>query len=156
MKKLLLTIIVSVLFINIGFSQKIRFTAAKYIEYHPAFQEWDDWPEDWTYFNDNTTGRLTMAISEAVRGKIYHVTMYKDGSPYFDMYLTYDAVKSAEKRRQWNDEYVNCYVDDDGDYLYAQKVSLQSLAEDTRPWATNEESKIYFWVFSQNFAMVLK
>ncbi len=53
-------------------------------------------------------------------------------------------------------QFVHCYVYNNSDYLFTQKISLQSLVEDTTPWRTNEESKIYFWVFCQNFAMVLK
>lgn len=98
-----------------------------------------------------------MLITPVVKGKIYKVEIYSEGEAIAEMTLRYDAARSEEKRIEWGDKYVNCYKDDNGDYLYAKKkVSLESLSVDNTTWATNEDSMIYFWMFSENYALVLK
>jgi hypothetical protein len=56
--------------------------------------------------------------------------MYKNGGSYVDLYVQYDPEKTAQVRENWDNEYVNCYKDANGDYLYAQDISLKSLTED--------------------------
>lgn len=135
-------------------AQAIIFTGKKYIEYHPDYAEWDEWPDEWTAIDQDLD--FKMLITPVVKGKIYKVEIYGDGEAITEMTLRYDATLSEEKRIEWDDEYVNCYKDENGDYLYAQKVSLETLSIDNSTWASNKESKIYFWVFSENYALLFK
>lgn len=152
--KFILLVFITVLSLQKINAQAIVFTAKKFIEYHPEYAEWDEWPDEWTSVGRDQDFKMT--ITPVVKGKIYRVEIYNEGEEIAEMTLRYDATRSEEKRIEWDDEYVNCYKDENGDYLYAQKVSLESLSIDNSTWASNKESKIYFWVFSENYALVLK
>jgi hypothetical protein len=152
--KILLLFVIFFLAVQNISAQAIIFTARKYIEYHPDYAEWDEWPDEWSPIDRDLDCK--MLITPVVKGKIYKVEIYSDGEAITEMTLRYDAARSEEKRIEWDDKYVNCYKDDNGDYLYAQKVSLEGLSVDNTTWATNEDSMIYFWVFSENYALVLK
>lgn len=152
--KFTLLIIITFLSLNNLSAQAIKFTGKKYIEYHPDYAEWDVWPDEWQTVD--TEADFKMTIMPLVKGKIYKVIIYNYGENIASMTLHYDSNLSEQKRKEWGDKYVNCYKDDNGDCLYAQKVSLESLSEDNSTWATNSESMIYFWVFSENYALVLK
>ena len=134
------------------FSQKINFIQIKTIEYHPEYAEWDDWPE-WVSLTDDN--KFSMYISEEVIGKVYRVIIYQNGKELSNMAVRYDANKSLELREAWGDPYVNCYYDENNDYIYAQKVSLEQLAKDSSPWK-NEDSIMYFWIFSQNTGIAFR
>jgi len=129
-------------------AQRIRFSKMKTVEYNTTYKEWDDWPDEWTKIPDET--RISMQIEEKVKGKVYKVTLFIDGEEASSISVTYDATKSAKLRKDWNDPYVNCYFDDAGDYIYAQKVSLEQLSKNTEPWKTIEDSTIYLCVLSEN------
>lgn len=153
-KKILLLFTIALLSFENASAQAIIFTAKKYIEYHPEYAEWDEWPDEWTSIDAESD--LKMTITSLVKGKIYKVIFYNYGEELASITVRYDAALSEKKRVEWDDKYVNCYTDDNGDYLYAQKVSLQSLLDDNSTWATNEESMIYFWFLSENYALALK
>jgi len=114
---------------------------------------WDDWPSEWTDLGDDT--RFTMYISEVVRGKVYNVILYLNGEETSNMNVRYDAEQSEKIRLDWDDPYVNCYYDENGDYIYAQKVSLEQLAKDSSPWE-DSESQMYLWVLSENYGIALR
>ena len=152
--KFTLFIFIAFLSIHNLSAQAIIFTGKKYIEYHPDYAEWDEWPDEWSTIDQDMDCK--MLITPVVKGKIYKVEIYSEGEAIAEMTLRYDAARSEEKRIEWGDKYVNCYKDDNGDYLYAQKVSLEGLSVDNTTWATNEDSMIYFWMFSENYALVLK
>jgi hypothetical protein len=151
-KSTLFTLFAVMLFSSIN-AQSIRFTQSMYVEYHPEYSEWDEWPSDWTDLGEDT--RITMYISEVVRGKVYNVILYLNGEESSNMNVRYDAEQSEKIRKDWDDPYVNCYYDDNGDYIYAQKVSLEQLSKDSTPWQ-NEESQMYLWVLSENYGIALR
>ena len=136
-----------------GFSQTIIFTGVKSIEYHPEYEEWDEWPDDWVTLEDENS--FSMYISEEVRGKVYKVTLYQNDEYLDDVTVRYDPDKSVEIRESWDNEYINCYRDSNGDYIYAQNVSLEQLAEDSSPW-TDEDAFMYFFMFSENTGLLFK
>lgn len=129
-------------------AQKIRFSQMKSVEYNTEYEEWDEWPDEWTNIPEET--KITMQIKETVKGKVYKVTLFVDDEESSSITVKYDAEKSAKVRKDWDDPYVNCYLDDVGDYIYAQKVSLEQLSKDTSPWKTIEDSTIYFCVLTEN------
>lgn len=129
-------------------AQKIRFSQMKSVEYNTEYEEWDEWPDEWTPIPEET--KITMQIKETVRGKVYKVTLFVDDEESSSITVKYDAEKSEKVRKDWDDPYVNCYLDDVGDYIYSQKVSLEQLSKDTSPWKTIEDSTIYFCVLTEN------
>jgi hypothetical protein len=129
-------------------AQRIRFSQMKSVEYNTDTEEWDEWPDEWTTIPEDT--RVSMQIVETVKGKTYKVTLFIDGEESSSISVTYDGAKSAKVRKDWDDPYVNCYLDDAGDYIYAQKVSLEQLAKDSSPWKDIDDSTIYFCVLSEN------
>jgi len=135
-------------------AQRIRFSKMKSVEYNTTYSEWNDWPDDWTTIPQET--KIVMQITETLKGKNYKVTLFIDGAEASSITVTYDATKSAKIRKDWDDPYVNCYFDDAGDYIYAQKVSLEQLSKNTEPWKTINESTIYFCVLSENVAYAFR
>jgi len=125
MKKLF-TILLLISLCTYGFSQTIVFTGVKSDEYHPEYEEWDEWPDEWITLEDENS--FSMYISEEVHGKIYKVTLYQNNNYLDDVTVRYDPDKSLEVRESWDNEYMNCYRDENGDYIYAQNVSLEQLA----------------------------
>jgi len=99
--------------------------------------------------------KFSMLITEEVRGKVYKVVVYNNGEESATFSVHYDGELSAKIRDEWNDPYVNCYYDDNGDYIYAQNVSLEQLSEDSSPWE-DHDSRIYFWILSENYAIALR
>lgn len=108
---------------------------------------WGQWPSYWTTFKSeggsNPIVRIT-TISEDTDGNIYYLKLIIDGIIEEDLFVIYDSNKTAQVRKDWNDEYVNCYVDENDDYIYTQKVSLQSLARDPTEWS---KMKIQCFIF---------
>jgi hypothetical protein len=135
-------------------AQTIRFSKMKLVEYNTESEEWDDWPSEWTTIPEDT--RISMHIAETVKGSVYKVTLYIDGEESSSITVTYDSKKSAKVREDWDDKYVNCYLDDAGDYIYAQKVSLEQLSKNTEPWKTINDSTIYFCILSENQAYAFR
>jgi hypothetical protein len=149
---LTLFILIALMSFNVN-SQKIKFIQIKTIEYHPEYSAWDDWPDNW--FDLNEENKFSMYISEEVIGKVYRVIIYKNNEELTNMAVRYDPNKSSSMREEWDNPYVNCYYDDNGDYIYASNVSLEQLAKDSSPWK-NDDSIMYFWIFSQNLGIALR
>lgn len=138
---------------NYLFGQNIKFIGLKTIAYHPEYQEWDDWPDEWYNLSDEES--FSMYISEEVVGKIYKVVLYKNKVKFNEAVVRYDSQKSVEVRDAWDNQYINCYKDSDGDYIYTANVSLEQLSKNSDPW-TDSESVIYFWLFSANTGIALR
>lgn len=154
MKKLLPICFLSLLFImNTVNAQAIRFTGVKTINYHPEYSEWDNWPKEWRTLEKSE--QFTMSITEKVVGKVYGVTLYKNGELIDDATVKFDSEKSIQVRESWNTEYVNCYKDSNGDYIYTQNVSLEQLSKDATPWKEHD-SMVYFWLFKSNLGIALR
>lgn len=138
-------------------SSQIVSTAYKQIFYIDG--QWGKWPGYWTSYKSegrsNPVIRIT-TISEGSSGDFYRLQLFIDRNVEADFYVAYDPVQTAQKRRDWDDQYVNCYKDENGDYVYTQNVSLQSLAKDPSAWADNENATLYLWVFSDNLAVIMR
>lgn len=134
-------------------AQTIIFTGVKTIEYHPKYNEWDEWPDQWVAIEEDE--EFSMYISEEVIGKIYKVVLYKNGRVLNEATVRFDGEKSGEIRESWDNEYINCYRDGNGDYIYTQNVSLEQLSKDSEPWR-DQDSVIYFWLFESNMGIALR
>ena len=153
MKIIKLCLLLILLSTKLSFSQTIQFTGLKTIAYHPDYQEWDSWSDEWYPLNEDES--FNMYITEEVIGKIYKVVLYKNRVQFAEAAVRFDSQKSGEVRNAWDNKYVNCYKDSDGDYIYTVNVSLEQLAKDANPW-TDHESIIYFWFFSANLGIALR
>ncbi len=153
MKIIKLSLLLLILGAKLSFSQSIKFIGLKTIAYHPEYQEWDSWPDQWYPLSEAET--FSMYISEEVIGKIYKVVLYKNGVQFTEAAVRYDSQKSIEVRDAWSNKYVNCYKDADGDYIYTVNVSLEQLSKNADPW-TDKDSIIYFWFFSANIGIALR
>lgn len=141
------------------YAQSSEIVATAYKQAFWMNGKWGEWPSYWTSYESerrsNPVFRIT-TISEGPSGDIYRLQMFIEGKVEADFYVTYDFEATAIKRRDWDDEYVNCYKDDYGNYVYTHNVSLQALAKDPSAWADNENATLYLWVFSEDYAIILR
>ncbi|WP_025667374.1 hypothetical protein [Aquimarina megaterium] len=141
------------------YAQSSQIVATAYKQVFWIDGKWGEWPSYWTSYKSegrsNPIIRIT-TINEGSSGDIYRLQMFIEGTVKADFYVAYDPKISTKKRRDWNDKYINCYKDVNGDYVYTQNVSLQSLAKNSSAWANNENAKLYLWVFSQDMAVILR
>ncbi len=141
------------------YAQSSQIIATAYKQVFWLNDKWGKWPSYWTSYNSegrsNPVIRIT-TITEGNSGDIYRLQMFIEGKVEADFYVTYDSETTAIKRREWADKYINCYKDVNGDYVYTQNVSLQSLANDPSAWANNENAILYLWIFSENFAITIR
>jgi len=142
------------------YSQSCRIVATSYKQINKTNGEWGDWPSYWTSYKSegrsNPVIKIT-TISEGSDGDFYNLKMYIDDKVQADFNVKYDPDKSSKMRKEWDDDYVNCYREMNGsDYVFTEKVSLKSLVEDNDAWASNEDAKLYLMVYSQNMAVVVK
>jgi hypothetical protein len=153
MKNIVLITFLFILTLKSAYSQRIDFIQVKGIEYHEEYELWDDWPDEWVDLNG--TEKYYMIISQEVRGKVYKVYLYVNGELIMSSSVWYDSEKSKSVRVQWDSPYVNCYVDELGNYIYAENVSLEQLALDSSPWK-RDDSRMYFWLFDINLGLALR
>jgi len=117
-----------------------------------------EWPDHWTTYESegrsNPVIRITK-ISGGSSGYIYRLQMYINNIVQADFYVTYDSQKSVEIRKEWNDHYVNCYKGSGGDYVFTQKVSLESISIDNSEWKYNENSQLYLMIYSEDYCVVI-
>lgn len=118
--------------------------------------KWNSWPSNWTTYASE--GRenpiLEIMMLEPTLG-LYNLKYYVDGNLEADFHVVYDAEKTSKIRADWKDKNVNCYSDEDGDYIYLQGTSLKILADDSKSWA-NENTKMYMWMPNDKQAIVVK
>lgn len=160
MKKALLLLFFVAAFSYSAFSQTGTISCIAYKENFRTSGTWGTWPDKWKSYSDE--GRSNPKIRITNNGKnddgvtTYRVEIIVDGTVSADFSVTYDADKTTQVRKDWNDEYANCYVDKVGDYIYTQKVSLKSLSDDPNDWKDNKDSQMYFFLFSADKAIVVK
>lgn len=124
---------------TIAQSVRIDFYRYKTISYYNG--EWESWPVKW-----NTSGAY--AIISNVYDDTYKVSVYKyNGELLVTSVCTFSSKTTSEKRRTENQPYLNCYVDSDGDQIWTDIVSLESLLENVKTWE-QEDAALYIWVFS--------
>lgn len=151
--KILGLFILTILFVFNAKSQKINFIQIKTIEYQTDIEEWDNWPDVWIDLDESN--KFSMYIQEQVAGKVYKVIIYQNNEELSNMSVRFDSDKSSSIREEWDNPYVNCYYDDNDDYIYLENVSLEQLANDSSPWK-DEDSIMYLWIFSQNLGIALR
>jgi len=148
-KTLLVLVLFSVFGIGNMFAQsvKINFIRYKMIEYSNG--KWENWPTKWS-------SSSAYAIISSVYDDTYKVAIYSyDGEHLITSICTFDPKTTKEKRKSQDLPYLNCYADRDGDQIWTNSVSLESLLEDVKDWE-DEDAALYLWVFSEDFGMVFE
>ena len=158
MKKLTLFLFLAISVSQVAFAQsgRIRCIAYKEIHYSGA---WEKWPDYWTTYASEGRTEPTLQITTAEvleSGNIYRVQLINNGDVQSDFYVLFDSGKTTSIRSDWDKDDVNCYIDKNGDYIFTEGVSLESLAKDSTVWAVNKDSQMYFMIYSSNYAVVVK
>lgn len=113
------------------------------------------WTTDWIELSgdDRPTVQITEdTITDAASTHyIYYIKFTFQGETTEGTYV-YDPERSTKIRKEWNKKVVNCYVDDEGDYMYVEDTSLQELAKDQNAWAKYDGSAIQFLNKDMNVA----
>ncbi|HHP7240120.1 MAG TPA: hypothetical protein ACFCUD_00520 [Cyclobacteriaceae bacterium] len=153
-------ILFAFLFISFsGVSQSSEIICTAYKQIVKTGGVWGQWPDHWTTYESERRSdpviRVT-TLSEGPQGDFYRLQMFIDGIVQADFNVAYDPEVTTQIRGEWNDQYVNCYADENGDYVYTQVVSLQGLAQDPQLWGDNENALLYLMVYSEDYSVVLK
>jgi len=142
-----------------SYAQSSEIACTSYKEIYKVGGNWGQWPNHWTTYaseqRNDPVIRIT-TLSEGPQGEFYRLQMFIDGIVEADFTVVYDPDETQRIRSQWNDQYVNCYIDESGDYVYTQKVSLQGLAQDSDAWATNDNSMLYLMIYSEDYSVALR
>ena len=140
------------------YAQSSQIVATAHKEIFRVNNNWGNWPNHWTSYRSEGLNNPVIRISTVSDGPeyIYRLQMFIGGTMEADFVVTYDPVKTRQIRDQWDDEYVNCYKDFSGDYVFTQQVSLESLAKDNRAWSSNDDSQLYLMVYSEDFCVVVR
>lgn len=127
---------------NLFFAQvRINFIRYKQIEYNSYLSKWDSWPTNWSESG-------AYAIVENIYDETYNVSIFGyDDSFLASSMCTFDSKTSTTKRDSQDLPYLNCYTDDEGDQVWTNVVSLESLVQDANGWA-EDEAQLYLWIFS--------
>ena len=122
-------------------SVRLNFIRYKMTEFHHG--EWDDWPVKW-----NTSGAY--AIISNVYNETYKVSVYSyDDEHLVTSVCTFDSKTTGEKRKSQDLPYLNCYTDPDGDQIWTNTVSLESLLKNVKSWE-QDDAALYLWIFSSD------
>ena len=133
-------------------SVKINFIRYQTIYFNNYQNEWDPWPVAW-----DESG--ASAIIKKIYGETYKVSIYNyKGDFVVSSTCTFDSKTTAEKRKAQPDlPYLNCYVDSDGDQVWTNVVSLESLLNNVKGWG-QEDAQLYLWIFNSEtpYAILLE
>lgn len=155
MKHLLLLLLLIPLSIKTE-AQSGQVTCTAYKQIFWIDGEWGDWPNHWTTYSSERRSNPILRITKIDNGVNFRIQMYIDDIVEADFYVQYDSDKTDQVRDDWDEPDVSCYYDSSGDYIYTENCYLSELAENPNIWSSREDSKIYLWIFSEDFAIVVK
>lgn len=143
MKKIIL-----VIGILLGFAYSFAQTSAIHAIAYKTVEvnngTWGKWQDQW--MNLEESERPEMYITAKFKGTIYEIRFKWDLLEMDKTLLVqYDEKKTIDTRKKWNDETVNVYKDEEGDWVYTQKFSLNQLTDNTNVWIERKDAKIYFF-----------
>ncbi len=122
---------------------RVNFTRYKTIGYNSYYRQWDQWPVKWT-------SSAAYAIISSVYDNTYKVSVYSNaGQHIVTSVCTYNSQISVQKRRSEGLPYLNCYVDREGDQIWTNMVSLESLLGDVGSWR-KDGAALYLWIFNSS------
>lgn len=136
--------------IAIAQSVKINFIRYKMANYNTYYNQWDKWPVKWT-------SSKAYAIISSVYDNTYKVSVYSyDDQHIVTSICTFNSQITSQKRKSEGLQYLNCYTDREGDQIWTNVVSLESLLGNVKNWE-QDGAALYLWVFgSSSFAFVFE
>ncbi len=137
-------------FTSIAYSQSSLIKCTKFKQIQRENGEWEDWPSSWNTYEADVNFVIT-----DMKDSDYQLQMFIDGVEEANFLISYDEEVSEMKRKDWDEEYVNCYKDEEDNYLYLMNVSLKSLLENPKDW-NSSDAVMYLWVFSDDYAVIVK
>ncbi|WP_345268844.1 hypothetical protein [Nibrella viscosa] len=153
MKKLIFALVIFFAFISettSAQSVRVNFIRYKTIKYNTYSSSWERWPVKWT-------SSAAYAIISSVYDNTYKVSVYGyDGQHVVTSVCTFNSQVTSEKRRTQGSPYLNVYTDKEGDQIWTNVVSLESLLGNVKSWS-QEGASLYLWVYgSSTFAFVFE
>ncbi len=153
MKKLLLAICILLAGIAFSFAQTSSIHAIAYKTVEVKNGTWGKWPDQWTDLEESERPKMT--VTAKFKGTVYEIRFVWELLEIDKtLLLQYNEKKTLETRKKWNDESVYVYKDEEGDWTYTQKFSLNQLTDGTDVWTQRKDAKIYF--FDSELGIVFK
>ncbi|HVW15162.1 MAG TPA: hypothetical protein VHB54_15130 [Mucilaginibacter sp.] len=104
---------------------------------------WSPWPTDWQQYEQGSEPIITLSGLDN-DGYRFHIDMQVSGQTYsFEV-----AYNGFDDKNNWSK-----YMDQNGDEISVVGSTMSYLSQNG--WPTNEV-QIYFWIYSQNFALELE
>lgn len=157
MKKILTVLIALIGFVTLVNAQSSRIGLTSYQQIERVNGKWPSWPSGWTNYVDE--GRSDPEVQVSILNSdpyIYNLVYFIDGAEQVNFEVVYDPERTTKMRTDWKTQYVNCYSDSEGNYIYVQGTSLDHLAKDPSAWGSDPNTKIYMWANTENVAVVVK
>lgn len=110
------------------------------------------WSSGWISLpsNEQPVLEITEIVSD---GEYYYYVTFDYKGEVVDGVYYYDGNKSRQVREEWGKRVVNCYMDEDGAYIYVEGTSLQELSRNPNAWANHSDSIIQFLGKDMNVAI---
>ncbi len=145
MKKLFIVLMISTIFATIAQAQnRLRLTKLKSTTFNKYASKWNSWPSVWSYFKEDQ-GPIIQSTGLDDRGVTFKIDTWISGkhSTFYVSYKRYDS------KNGWYE-----YVDESGDEINVKGATLSYLSENG--WPPGEKVQIYFWLFSEDMALVME
>lgn len=142
-----------------AFTQSCQITCSAYKQIYYMNGKWGKWPNHWSTYKSEQRPDLVLRIttlSEGKEGDYYHIKGFINGVLDFETITAYDPEKTSKMRKLWQNDNLDCYITKDGNYFYTQGASFKMLANNPTHWIRNKDAIIYFWLFSENIAIIVK
>ncbi len=137
------------LFISAGFTisnaqTSLKLSQVKTQFWNTSLSKWSGWPNQWQYYSSGNEPvvKITNLDDSGVK---FRIGVWASND-YYSFIVTYNGYDNKNK---W---YI--YKDSDGNDIRVFGSTLSSLAR--YGWPENQRVQIYFWLYSENYAMVLE
>lgn len=148
MKKLLLVIAIMFAGVLTSFAQTSSVNAIGWKMVSLVNGKWEAWPKQWNDIDKSNRPEIT--VTSKFKGTVYEIRFKWDdfggtGIPIDKKLLVqHNEEKTKSLRKQWNNEKVFAYKDEEGDWVYTENFSLFELTDDTDVWTQRKNALIHF------------
>lgn len=127
---------------SISAQHRLKMTKVKMCYWNDYLEKWSSWPSDWTYFSSGE--EPVVKFTRLDNGSRFLVETWINGD-YTSFRVTYTGY---DPRNEWYE-----YEDANGDEVNVRNATMSDLAR--YGWPRGKTVEIYFWIYSEDFAMVL-
>lgn len=143
MKNLFLIFALSILVNKIDAQTNLTFKKGKMEVFDPIAGTWAGWPDEYNYFQINSEPMIKLTNLDD-QGTEFLVDFWCNGEQnHFT--VTYNGYNATNNWYKYND--------DAGDEICVRGTTMSYLAQHGWP---DSRVQIYFWIYSQNCAMLLE